>query len=98
MDMNLRKLQEIVEDRGALNAIVHGVTKSQTRLSNSTTSFNRSDYAGKGHTLYIGNTDIYPPQKEKQADVPQQERIVSQIFLVQLVRRKTKEHKSKVFK
>ena len=30
MAMNLRKLQEIVEDRGAWHAKVHGVTKSQT--------------------------------------------------------------------
>ena len=29
-DMNLSKLQEIVEDRGAWCAAVHGVTKSQT--------------------------------------------------------------------
>ena len=28
MDMNLSKLQEIVEDRGAWNTAVHGVTKT----------------------------------------------------------------------
>ena len=32
-DMNLSKLQETVEDRGAWNAAAHGVTKSQTQLS-----------------------------------------------------------------
>ena len=32
MDMNLSKLQEIVEDWGAWQAAVHGVTKSQTQL------------------------------------------------------------------
>ena len=30
MDVNLSKLWEIVEDRGAWHAVVHGVTKSQT--------------------------------------------------------------------
>ena len=33
MDMDLSKLQEIVEDREAGQAVVHGVAKSWTRLS-----------------------------------------------------------------
>ena len=33
MDMNLSKLQEIVKEREAWRAAVHGVTKSRTRLS-----------------------------------------------------------------
>ena len=33
MDMSLNKLQEITKDREAWSAVVHGVTKSQTRLS-----------------------------------------------------------------
>ena len=33
MDMNLSKLQDIVEDRGAWRAAVHGLAKSGTLLS-----------------------------------------------------------------
>ena len=34
MDMSLSKRQEIMKDREAWNAAVHGITKSQTGLSN----------------------------------------------------------------
>ena len=34
MDMNLSKLQEIVKDRGAWQATVHGAANNWTQLSN----------------------------------------------------------------
>ena len=41
MDMGLGGLQELVMDREAWHAVVHGFTKSQTQLSDFT--FTRSD-------------------------------------------------------
>ena len=41
IDMNLSKLQERVNDRGAWCAAVHGVTKSQTRQSNWNETFSK---------------------------------------------------------
>ena len=34
IDMNLSKFQETVKDREVWSAVIHRVTKSQTRLSN----------------------------------------------------------------
>ena len=34
MDVNLKRLWELVIDREALRAAVHGIAKSQTQLSN----------------------------------------------------------------
>ena len=34
VDVNLKRFQETVKDRGDWHAVVHGVLKSQTRLSN----------------------------------------------------------------
>ena len=39
MDMSLGKLREMVRDREAWRAVIHGVAKSRTRLSNFTFTF-----------------------------------------------------------
>ena len=56
MDMSLSKLQEMVKDREALRAAVHGVPKSQTWLSDrTTTKITRSEiesvYKSVGRTV-----------------------------------------------
>ena len=43
MDMNLSKLWKLGKDRGAWHAVVHGVAKSQTWLSNWTTIFFKNE-------------------------------------------------------
>ena len=44
MDMGLSKLQEMVEDREACLAAVHGVSESWTRLSICTTTINECHF------------------------------------------------------
>ena len=39
MDLSLSELRELVMDREAWRAVIHGVTKSQTRLSDFTFTF-----------------------------------------------------------
>ena len=39
MDMSLSELRELVMDREAWRAVIHGITKSRTRLSDFTFTF-----------------------------------------------------------
>ena len=65
MDTSLGKFQETVKDREAWCVAVHGVTKSQTRLSNWTTTdykqSRRNCNDGKGKTapeVNVGNSSV----------------------------------------
>ena len=51
MDVDLSKLQEIMKDREAWHATVHGVTKNRTRLSDSTTTTNKTPGLGQEDPL-----------------------------------------------
>ena len=53
MDMNLGKLREIVRDREAWHAIVHGVTKSQTQLSDWTTTTEIKEWVAVSLGAYL---------------------------------------------
>ena len=59
MDMNLSKLQEIVRDREAWHAAVHGVAKRWTQLSDQTTTTGGD---GKSLSLNVGYTCQLPLQ------------------------------------
>ena len=51
MNMSLSKFQELVKDREALRAAVHGVAKSRTWLSNWTELINTREYYSDKHGL-----------------------------------------------
>ena len=53
MDMSLSELWELVMDRKAWRAVIHGVTKSQTRLSDWTESYLHNIYIVLGIIHYL---------------------------------------------
>ena len=70
MDMSLSKLQDLAMDREAWRAVVHGVTKSRTRLSNWTVL--NWDQASQNWTW---NNKL----------VPNQEKSMSRLYIVTLL-------------
>ena len=57
MDMNLSKLWEIVEDRGAWPAAAHGVAKSHTGLRDWTATTTLFRCVHRSHFAYHSSTD-----------------------------------------
>ena len=55
MDVSLGELREMVMDREAWRAAIHGVAKSRTRLSNRTELMRRTDSFEK--TLMLGKIE-----------------------------------------
>ena len=76
MDMSLSKLQKIVKDRKAWCAAIHGVTKSQTRLSDWTTTIWVTDLqlilSDEAHTIHWTATvsKVFSYESTSKIDIP----------------------------
>ena len=66
MGMSLSKLQEMVKDRGARHAAVHGVAKSRTRLSDWTTNWWVFPVGGQILCIRIISSGIKFPGKQNE--------------------------------
>ena len=68
MDMSLSELQELVTDREAWRAVIHGVAKSWTRLSNWTElNWTEGSWRPGWHLIFAYITSVPSPSPEKES-------------------------------
>ena len=79
MDMSLSKLQELVMDREAWRAAVHGVAKSRTQLSN----FNWTEELAKPFLRVWSNREYYSKPASEITLKKKELRTKKKIFLMQ---------------
>ena len=64
MDRSFRKLQEMVEDRAAWPAAVHGVTESRTRLSDWATTTGQTPRSQWEGEVMQQQPDLHPTERQ----------------------------------
>ena len=71
MDMGFSNLLEIVKDKEAWHAAVHGVTKSWTQLSNQTTTIKKKKrQLHSQHLSYLPNCPTLPMECVSSLNIP----------------------------